>query len=212
MSAPVLAVEGLRVSLPKGADRPFALAGIDLALRPGEILCLVGESGSGKSMMASAVMRLLPPGVAVTGGAIRLEGEDLLAASEAAMRRARGARIARFFQVPMMALNPMRTIGDHIVEMFRTHTALSPAEIEARTLALLEEVRIPDPRAALRVYPHELSGGQRQRAMIAMALALEPEVLIADEPTTALDVTTQAQILALIRGLQHRHGGAVHHP
>ncbi|TCZ63257.1 ABC transporter ATP-binding protein [Roseicella aquatilis] len=209
MSAPVLAVEGLQVALPPGADRPLALAGVSLALRKGEILCLVGESGSGKSMMAGAVMRLLPPAVRVASGAIRLDGEDLLAASEAEMRRVRGARIAMIFQEPMTALNPLRSIGDQIGEMFRTHTALSAAETEARTLALLEEVRIPDPRAALRAFPHELSGGQRQRAMIAMALALEPEVLIADEPTTALDVTTQAQILALIRDLQHRHGTAV---
>ena len=160
-------------------------------------------------MTASAVMRLLPDGVRVTAGHVRLDGEDLLALSEPDMRKRRGARVAMIFQEPMTALNPLRSIGDQIGELFRIHTDLPRAEIARRTLALLEEVRIPDPAAALSAYPHELSGGQRQRAMIAMALALEPQVLIADEPTTALDVTTQAQILHLIRDLQARRGTAV---
>ena len=209
MTAPVLSVEGLSVSLPPGADRSFALEDVSLALHPGRILCVVGESGSGKSMTASAIMRLLPEGVRATTGHVRLGADDLLALPEAAMRRLRGARIAMVFQEPMTALNPLRTIGDQIGEVFRTHTARTTAEIANRTLELLTEVRIPDPPGALRAYPHELSGGQRQRAMIAMALALEPAVLIADEPTTALDVTTQAQILALIRDLQQRRGMAV---
>ena len=204
-----LEIRGLSVALPPGADRPYALQDVSLRLEKGKILCVVGESGSGKSMTASAAMRLLPEGVRVTQGQVLLAGEDLLAKSEAEMRRLRGARIAMIFQEPMTALNPLRSIGDQIGESFRIHTDLDGTEIERRVLALLEEVRIPDPRRALRAYPHELSGGQRQRAMIAMALALEPEVLIADEPTTALDVTTQAQILSLIRDLQAKHGTAV---
>nr|WP_209443261.1 ABC transporter ATP-binding protein [Falsiroseomonas frigidaquae] len=204
-----MAIQGLTVALPQGADRPHALDQVSLDLNAGEILCVVGESGSGKSMTAGAVMRLLPPGVAITGGAVIFEGQDLATADEATMRRLRGARIAMVFQEPMTALNPLRSIGDQIGEMFRIHTDLLKAEIEARVLSLLAEVHIPDPRQAARAYPHELSGGQRQRAMIAMALALDPKVLIADEPTTALDVTTQAQILHLIKDLQRRKGTAV---
>ena len=207
--SPTLAIENLSVALPQGADRALALGGVSLALRGGEILCVVGESGSGKSMTANAIMRLLPIGVAVSGGAIRFEGRDILALPETDMRHLRGSRIAMVFQEPMTALNPLRPIGDQIGEMFRTHTRLGRAEIDARILGLLDEVRLPDPRSAARAYPHELSGGQRQRAMIAMALALEPSVLIADEPTTALDVTTQAQILHLIRDLQRKKGTAV---
>ncbi len=209
MTPLALEIAGLTVALPPGSDRPHALHDVSLSVAAGEILCVVGESGSGKSMTAAAVMRLLPPGVDVTAGVIRLAGRDLLSLSEAEMRRVRGARIAMIFQEPMTALNPLRTIGDQIGEGFRIHTDLSRSEIHSRTLALLDEVRIPDPTATIDVYPHALSGGQRQRAMIAMALALEPAVLIADEPTTALDVTTQAQILALIQDLRARRGMAV---
>jgi peptide/nickel transport system ATP-binding protein len=195
--------------LPPGADRSHAIRGLTLELSANEILCVVGESGSGKSMTASALMRLLPTGVSVSAGAVSFDGRDLLALSEAQMREVRGAQMAMVFQEPMTALNPLRTVGDQIGEMFRIHTDLAAAEIERKVLALLGEVRIPDPVASARAYPHELSGGQRQRAMIAMALALEPRMLIADEPTTALDVTTQAQILELIRDLQRRKGTAV---
>ena len=208
MSA-VLEVGGLTVALPPGADRPFALEDVSFSLQAGEILCMVGESGSGKSMAAGAVMRLLPPGVRVAAGRITLAGADLLALSEPAMRRVRGAGIATVFQDPMTALNPLRRIGDQVGEMFSAHTTLARGDIRRRVLALLGEVRLPDPASVARAFPHELSGGQRQRAVIAMALALEPAVLIADEPTTALDVTTQAQILALIRDLQRRRGTAV---
>ncbi|MGX5736509.1 ABC transporter ATP-binding protein [Bosea thiooxidans] len=208
MSA-ILALESISVRLPKNADRSHAMSEVSLTLQANEILCVVGESGSGKSMTANAVMRLLPPGVAIDGGRILFEGRDLASLSEAEMRKVRGAGIAMIFQEPMTALNPLRTIGDQIGEMFDLHADLGKAEIAAKVQELLEEVRIPEPTAAAKAYPHELSGGQRQRAMIAMALALDPKVLIADEPTTALDVTTQAQILELIRDLQKRKGTAV---
>jgi peptide/nickel transport system ATP-binding protein len=159
--------------------------------------------------MANAIMRLLPNDVTIDGGRVMFEGKDLASATVAEMRQVRGAGIAMIFQEPMTALNPLRTIGDQIAEMFSIHTDLSKAEIAERVLALLADVRIPDPAVAAKAYPHELSGGQRQRAMIAMALALDPKLLIADEPTTALDVTTQAQILKLIRDLQQRRKAAV---
>ncbi|PZU93624.1 MAG: microcin ABC transporter ATP-binding protein [Chelatococcus sp.] len=208
MSA-ILTLEALSVRLPAGADRPHAMKDVSFSVSSGEIVCVVGESGSGKSMTANAVMRLLPGGVTIESGRILLEGEDLAQASEARMRALRGAGIAMIFQEPMTALNPLRSIGDQIGEMFRIHTDLSKQEIAARVLGLLEEVRIPNPAQAAKAYPHELSGGQRQRAMIAMAMALDPKMLIADEPTTALDVTTQAQILKLIKELQQRKGTAV---
>jgi peptide/nickel transport system ATP-binding protein len=206
---PVLVLDQVSVRLPKGADRPHAMEEVTLSVAAGEILCVVGESGSGKSMTANAILRLLPGGVTLDGGRILFEGRDLAGLEEAEMRKVRGAGIAMIFQEPMSALNPLRTIGDQIGEMFEIHTDLAPGDIRARVQALLEEVRIPDPLAAAKAYPHQLSGGQRQRAMIAMALALDPKVLIADEPTTALDVTTQAQILVLIRDLQRRKGTAV---
>jgi peptide/nickel transport system ATP-binding protein len=207
--SPVLSLEGLSVRLPKGADRSHALDDVSLSIASDEILCVVGESGSGKSMMANAIMRLLPSEVSIERGRMLFGGRDLCAATQAEMRDVRGAGIAMIFQEPMTALNPLRTIGDQIGEMFRVHTGLSRTEIEARVLALLGDVRIPNPRLAAKAYPHELSGGQRQRAMIATALALDPKLLIADEPTTALDVTTQAQILELIRDLQRRKHTAV---
>ncbi|MDP2800875.1 MAG: ABC transporter ATP-binding protein [Phreatobacter sp.] len=207
--APVLTLEGLSVRLPAGADRPHAMKDVSLAIAGNEILCVVGESGSGKSMTANAIMRLLPGGVTIDAGKVLFDGRDLTQLSDADMRAVRGSGIAMIFQEPMTALNPLRTIGDQIGEMFDIHTDLSKQEIAAKVLDLLAEVRIPDPKLAARAYPHELSGGQRQRAMIAMALALDPKVLIADEPTTALDVTTQAQILSLIKDLQKRKGTAV---
>ncbi len=207
--SPVLTLEALSVRLPAGADRPHAMKDVSLAIAANEILCVVGESGSGKSMTANAIMRLLPGGVTIDGGKVLFGGQDLTQLSDADMRAVRGSGIAMIFQEPMTALNPLRTIGDQIGEMFDIHTGLSKQEIAAKVLDLLAEVRIPDPKLAARAYPHELSGGQRQRAMIAMALALDPKVLIADEPTTALDVTTQAQILSLIKDLQKRKGTAV---
>ncbi len=202
----LLAVQGLNVALPAWADRERAVSDLSIQLLPNQIVCVVGESGSGKSVLARAIMGLLPaPHVHVTGGRVLFDGEDLLQATPGRMRAVRGARIAMIFQEPMTALNPLMTIGWQIEEMVEIHLVLGARERRARILALLEEVRLADPERILRAYPHEISGGQRQRAMIAMALILEPAILIADEPTTALDVTTQAQILALIKELQRKH-------
>ncbi len=207
MSAPLLSIEGLTIALPPGGERRHAVHDVTLALEPGKILCVVGESGSGKSMTAAAVMGLVPSGLPVTAGRIVFEGRDLLALPEDAFRRLRGARLGMVFQEPMTALNPLMRVGDQIAEAFRVHG--ERGDVRAKVLGLLEDVRLPDPPAIIDAYPFRLSGGQRQRVMIAMALALGPSVLIADEPTTALDVTTQMQILRLIRGLQERRGTGV---
>ncbi|HEY9064012.1 MAG TPA: ABC transporter ATP-binding protein, partial [Burkholderiaceae bacterium] len=207
---PVLEITGLAIALPKSADRALAVDGATLAVRPGETLCIVGESGSGKSMIANAVMGLLPrPHVEPVAGTIVFEGRDLLTLSEAQLRELRGRRIGMVFQEPMTALNPVMRIGEQIGEVFDAHLALPPAERRKRIVAALADVGLPDPELLVDSYPFRLSGGQRQRVMIACALALEPALLICDEPTTALDVTTQAQILALIRELQRRRGTAV---
>ena len=205
-AAPVLEIKNLQIALPKGADRPFALQDLTLTVNPGEIVCLVGESGSGKSLSAGAVMRLLPePHVRVTNGTIMLGGTDLHSLSETQMKKLRGDRIGMIFQEPMTALNPQKTVGWQIDEVLRLHTKLGRKERRSTVLAMLREVQIPDPESAYNAYPHQISGGQRQRVMIAMALILKPRLIIADEPTTALDVTTQARILKLIRDLQKEH-------
>ncbi|WP_186467235.1 ABC transporter ATP-binding protein [Bradyrhizobium stylosanthis] len=206
---PAVSIKNLRIALPKGAERPFAVDGVSLDLRPGKIVCVVGESGSGKSMCAHALMGLLPDTVSVTSGEIQFEGRDLLKLDDDGWRDLRGRRLAMIFQEPMTALNPLMRIGDQMAEMFEAHGLLTPKERRAKALSLAREVGLPDPERIVRAYPHQLSGGQRQRAMIAMALALEPAVLVADEPTTALDVTTQAQILKLIRNLQRNRNMAV---
>jgi len=206
---PILSIEQLTLALPAGADRTFAVEGVSLALHAREILCVVGESGSGKSVCASAAMGLLPHAIKPVAGAIRFEGRDLLKLAPAEWRTLRGRRIAMIFQEPMTALNPVIRIGDQIMEAFEAHDQLTPPERQVRVRALLEEVGLRDLERIIRSYPHQLSGGQRQRAMIAMALALEPSILVADEPTTALDVTTQAQILRLIRDIQQRRGMAM---
>ncbi|NDZ17286.1 microcin ABC transporter ATP-binding protein [Variovorax sp. WS11] len=207
---PVLEIADLSISLPKGADRALAVEGATLSLLPGQTLCVVGESGSGKSMIANAVMGLLPrPHVAPTGGRILFEGTDLLQLGEPQMRELRGRRIGMVFQEPMTALNPVMRIGEQIGEVFDAHGAVPAAEKRRRILAALADVGLPDPEQLIDAYPFRLSGGQRQRVMIACALVLEPALLIADEPTTALDVTTQAQILELVRDLQRRRGTAV---
>ena len=208
-STPLLSLRHLTIALPKGADRDYAVEDVSYDVHRGEIMCVVGESGSGKSMAANALMGLLPKGVRATGGEVVFDGQNLLTLTEKQHRRLRGLRIGMIFQEPMTALNPLMRVGAQIAEVFEAHGQLSSRERQAKALALLTEVGIPDPEKAIRAYPFQLSGGQRQRVMIAMALALEPELLIADEPTTALDVTTQAQILELILDLQRRRGMAV---
>ena len=209
VSDPVLRINGLSVALPGGGDRAHAVADLSLDLRPGEILCVVGESGSGKSVTALSTMGLLPPRLRVTGGEILFEGENILRVSAIRMRQIRGQRISMIFQDPMTALNPLMTIGEQIEEVMAVHEGVPRAERRRRVVSILADVRLPDPERIAHAYPHELSGGQRQRGMIAMALVLEPAILIADEPTTALDVTTQAQILKLIKELQAEHGTGV---
>lgn len=206
----VLRIENLFVALPEWSDRPHAVNGISIEVHPREILCIVGESGSGKSVMGKAIMGLLPkPNLRVTGGKIIFEGRDLVHLSEDDMRAVRGGRIAMVFQEPMTALSPLMKVGRQIDEVLEIHTNLKLAERRQRVLELLNDVHLPDPERLIDSYPHQLSGGQRQRVVIAMALALEPALIIADEPTTALDVTTQAQILHLMKELQRSHGTAV---
>ena len=203
---PVLEMRDLTVRLPRGADRENAIQDVSLEVRPQEILCLVGESGSGKSVTAYAVMGLLPrKQLVATAGSVRLQGEELLAASPARLRDLRGSRMSMIFQEPMTALNPVMTASDQIDEVLASHTGLTRPERQRRVLDVMASVRLPEPERLARAYPHQLSGGQRQRIMIAMALALEPALLIADEPTTALDVTTQAQILRLVKEIQREH-------
>jgi peptide/nickel transport system ATP-binding protein len=208
-AAPILAVEGLSVALPKGADRAFAVEDVSLELRRGEILCIVGESGSGKSALSGAIMGAPAPGLRVVGGSVRLKGQELMKLSERAWCRIRGNRIAMIFQEPMASLNPAVPVGLQIMEVFELHSKLSVAERRERALALIRSMQLPDPERIAASYPHQLSGGQCQRVIIAMALAMNPEVLIADEPTTALDVTTQAQVLKLIRDLRALHGHTI---
>jgi peptide/nickel transport system ATP-binding protein len=183
--------------------------GVGFSLKPGETLGIVGESGSGKSMTALSLLRLVPEPGQILGGEIFLGGQNLLSLPEKAMRGVRGGRIAMIFQDPMTCLNPVFTIGEQIAEVARLHRGMGRAAARSAAVEALRQVRIPDPARRARQHPHELSGGMRQRVMIAMALAAAPEVLIADEPTTALDVTVQAQILTLIRDLQKERGMGV---
>ncbi|GGH14197.1 ABC transporter ATP-binding protein [Alsobacter metallidurans] len=200
----LLDIQGLSLSI-NGA---LILQDVSLAIEPGETLGLVGESGSGKSMTALSVMRLLPRG-AQTNGSIRFDGQDLAALPEPDMCRIRGRRVGMIFQEPMTALNPLKTVGDQVAEGFVLHLRLTRAEAARRAQAVLERVGLPATEISLGRYPHELSGGQRQRVVIAMAVALAPPLLIADEPTTALDVTTQAQILKLLRELIRENGSSL---
>jgi peptide/nickel transport system ATP-binding protein len=203
LSSKLLDITDLAIQLPEGADRQFAVKDVNLELARGETLCVVGESGSGKSLTGRAIMGLLPaPHVRVAKGSIDFDGEDVTKVSYDRLRQIRGSEISMIFQEPMTALNPVMSIGDQIDEIFRFHVDMPGTERAKKAIKLLEDVNLPDPAQIMKAYPHELSGGQRQRAMIAMALALEPKIIIADEPTTALDVTTQAQILKLIRDMQ----------
>jgi len=195
-----LTISDLRVELgPRGA-RTEVVCGIDLTLRPGAIQGLAGESGSGKSMTAMAVLGLLPAGGTVSGS-IRLGDEELVGMAHRRYRAVRGARIGMVFQDPSASLHPQLTVGAQLTDVMRTHLRLSRSDARARAVHLLERVRVPQPEAALKKYPHQFSGGQRQRVAIAIALACDPEVLLADEPTTALDVTVQAGVLHLLREL-----------
>jgi peptide/nickel transport system ATP-binding protein len=206
----VLEIRDLTVSLPKGADRAFAIEDVSLTVEAGEIVCIVGESGSGKSVTAFTVMGLNDPSaLKPMQGKILLDGENLFEKSAADLRRLRGEKMAMIFQEPMTALNPVMKVGDQILEMLEIHTDFSAREQKSRVLKAMQDVNLPDHEKLYHSYPHQLSGGQRQRIMIAMALALEPGLLIADEPTTALDVTTQAQILDLIKQIQQDHGMGV---
>ena len=209
MTEPVLSVRNLTVDLPLNGDRRHAVSGLSFDIHPNEIVCVVGESGSGKSVTAFTAMGLLPKALKVSGGEMLFEGQDLVKMSRREHAGLRGKRISMVFQEPMTALNPCFTVGDQIQEIFRTHTKLSSAECKARTMALLEEVLLPDPPRVYASYPHQLSGGQRQRIVIAIALAMDPKLLIADEPTTALDVTTQAQILAMFKTLKTTHNAGI---
>jgi peptide/nickel transport system ATP-binding protein len=209
MTTAVLEIDSLSIALPPGADRADAATNVSLRLSAGEVTCLIGESGSGKSLVARSILGLLPGRVRVRAGSIMFDGQDLARAPLKALQTVRGAGIAMIFQEPMTALNPLHTIGRQVGEVLRIHTQANARQRRARVAALLESVHLPEPARLMQSYPHQLSGGQRQRAMIAMALALNPRLLIADEPTTALDVTTQAQILHLIRELQREHGTAV---
>jgi ABC-type glutathione transport system ATPase component len=202
----LLQVRGLTIALPMGGDRENAVTDISFDVTAGEVLCIVGESGSGKSVSAGAIMGLLPPTLPRRAGEIRFDGKDLLTLPDSAMRQLRGSKLGMIFQEPMTALNPLMRVGDQIAEVLTVHGVRGGTRLVPE---LLDQVNLPDPARLARSYPHMLSGGQRQRVMIAMAIALEPAILIADEPTTALDVTTQMQILRLIKSIQIKRGTGV---
>ncbi|MEO7995865.1 MAG: ABC transporter ATP-binding protein [Gemmatimonadaceae bacterium] len=207
---PLLSVNNLRVyfNTPEGIAR--AVDGVSFSVAAGETVGLVGESGCGKSVTALSLLRLVPPpGRIETGSSIRFDGKDLATLPTEGLRQMRGNRLSMIFQEPMTALNPVLTVGDQVAEVVRVHTKASRSEAWDRAVKMLAQVGIPDPAARAKQYPHELSGGMRQRVMIAMALILEPQLVIADEPTTALDVTIQAQILELLREMRDRTGLAL---
>jgi peptide/nickel transport system ATP-binding protein len=204
-AAPLLSVENVTVDLPTPRGRLRAVDGVDLKLAPGRALGIVGESGSGKTMLSRAILQLLPKKASL-GGRVTFDGAELTRLAPQALRRLRGRSIAVVFQDPMTSLNPVLTIGTQLIETLQEHLGMDRAAAAARAVALLTEVGIPSPAQRLKQYPHELSGGMRQRVVIAIALSCEPKLLIADEPTTALDVTVQAQILDLLaREQRQRH-------
>jgi oligopeptide/dipeptide ABC transporter ATP-binding protein len=203
-AAPLLSVEHLTTVFNLAAGPAAAVIDVSFHVNPGETLCLVGESGSGKSVTALSILRLVQHPGRITSGKIVFKGRDLLSLDERAMQKVRGAEIALVFQEPMTALNPVFTIGNQIEETLQVHGIAKGKQAKGRAIELLDAVSIPDPERRVRDYPHQLSGGLRQRALIALALACNPALLIADEPTTALDVTIQAQILDLLRDLQKR--------
>jgi microcin C transport system ATP-binding protein len=210
MNAPLLRVRDLRVAFRTAGRTVEAVRGLSFDVHKGETVALVGESGSGKSVTALSVLQLLPyPVASHPGGSIVFDGEEMIGASKRLLHQIRGNRVALIPQEPMTALNPLHTVSKQIGEVLRLHKGLSGERTRARVLELLRLVGIPDPESRLASYPHQLSGGQRQRVMIAMALANDPDLLIADEPTTALDVTIQAQILELLQELQENLGMAI---
>ncbi len=208
-SQTVLSVENLSVQFVGRSGTASVLNDISFEVAAGETLCLVGESGCGKSMTALAIMRLLPDSGAINAGAVRLRGQDLAQYPPVQMRSIRGNKISMIFQEPMTALNPTYTVGNQICEPLRLHQGLDSAAAKERAILILKSVGIPAAERRVDEYPHQLSGGMRQRVMIAMALACDPDVLLADEPTTALDVTVQAQIFDLLREQQRRRGTAI---
>ena len=209
MPEPLLAVEELSVAFPGAGGDVGVVRRLSFEIAPGEFVGLVGESGCGKSITALALLRLVPEPGRITGGRILLDGDNLMDLAESEMRRVRGGRIGMVFQEPMSALNPVLSVGFQIAEAVRAHHAVSRREAREEAARLLELVAMPAPRQRLKDYPHQLSGGQRQRVMIAIALAAKPDLVVADEPTTALDVTVQAQILELLESLRQKLGLAV---
>jgi len=204
---PLLSVRELSVAFQQGSENNLAVDRISFDVMSGEVVALVGESGSGKSATAASILKLLPyPAASHPTGEILFEGRDLLKADDRTLRQVRGAEITQVFQEPMTSLNPLHTVEKQIGEILALHGSITGAMARARTLSLLHEVGIRDAEKRMNAFPHELSGGQRQRVMIAMALANRPKLLVADEPTTALDVTVQAQILKLLKNLQNEHG------
>ena len=205
----LLEISHLRVEIPTRWGTLVALDDVSLEIAPGEVLGVVGESGAGKSMTGSAVLKLLPSPARIAAGEIRLEGERIDGLSDANMRRIRGRRICAIFQDPLTSLNPLFRIGDQIEETMLAHLDIDAAEARTRAVRLLRDVGIPAPEERLKAYPHQLSGGMRQRVVIALALCAEPKVIVADEPTTALDVSIQAQIVAVLKRLCRQQGTAV---
>ena len=209
MSAPILRVDDLRTHFRLRTGTLKAVDGLSFELRPGRVLCIVGESGSGKSVTAQSIMRLIQPPGRIVGGAVSYRDRDLLALGEREMEDLRGNRIGMIFQDPMTSLNPVFTIGEQIVETIVAHRGVNKDAARTRAVELMRLVGIPEPEGRLGDYPHQFSGGMRQRVLIAIAIACEPDVLIADEPTTALDVTIQAQILRLLSDIQKKLGSAM---
>ena len=205
----ILEVKDLRIEFPTRRGTLVAVDGISFSIAPGEVLGVVGESGAGKSLTGTAIIGLLEPPGRIAAGEIRLEGERIDNLQREQMRRIRGRRIGAIFQDPLTSLNPLYTVGEQLVETIRTHLDVDAAEARERALALLREVGIPAPEARIDHYPHQFSGGMRQRVVIALALCAEPRLIIADEPTTALDVSIQAQIIQLLKRLAREHGTAV---
>jgi len=209
MSRPLLEVKGLRVEFPTRRGTLVALDDVTFDIAPGEILGVVGESGAGKSLTGASIIGLLEPPGRIAGGEIRLEGERIDNLPPERMRAIRGRRIGAIFQDPLTSLNPLYTIGRQLVETIQTHLPLNASEARARAISLLKETGIPAAEARFEQYPHQFSGGMRQRVVIALALAAEPKLIVADEPTTALDVSIQAQIIALLKRTAKQHGAAV---